>query len=74
MGGASPVRIFKPKKPAAPPAPVYVPAPSQAEVSQAQSTSMQQLARGRGRSSTILTGPKGLGDGNVSIKKSLLGG
>lgn len=74
MGGASPVRIFKPKKPSPPPAPVYVPAPSQAEVSQAQSTGMQQLARGRGRSSTILTGPQGLGEGNVSIKKSLLGG
>ncbi|BAQ85700.1 hypothetical protein [uncultured Mediterranean phage uvMED] len=72
MGGVR--RIISPPKPQKPPAPVYVPAPSQAEVSQAQSTSMQQLARGRGRSSTILTGPKGLGDGNVSIKKSLLGG
>ena len=73
MGGAAP-KIFRPKPPT-PPAPVYTPAPKKAEVSQATSTDAMGLARGKGRSSTILTGAKGLGDNALTTtKKSLLGG
>ena len=68
MGGAK--RIISPPKP-----PAYVPAPTRAEVSQATSTDAMGLARGKGRSSTILTGAKGLGDNALTTtKKSLLGG
>ncbi len=64
MGGI----ISKPK----PPAPVYV-APTKAEVSQA-SLSPQDQARGKGRDSMILTGPQGLGSGDLKLrKKTLLG-
>ena len=53
-------------------------APTKAEVSQATSTaatSTMGLSRGKGRSSTILTGAKGLGDNALTTsKKSLLGG
>ena len=71
MGGVA--RKILPKPPA--PAPVYTPAPTKAEVSQATSTSAMELARGKGRSSTILTGAKGLGDSALTTtKKSLLGG
>tara|TARA_R100000656_G_scaffold121086_1_gene95787 strand:- start:267 stop:482 length:216 start_codon:yes stop_codon:yes gene_type:complete len=71
MGGAAP-KIFRPK----PPAPVYAPAPTRAEVSQAQATTLDtKMTRGKGRSSTILTGAKGLGDNALTTsKKSLLGG
>jgi hypothetical protein len=70
MGG------FKPKPPAPPPpAPVYTPAPTKAEVSQATTTDATGIMRGKGRSSTILTGAKGLGDNALTTtKKSLLGG
>ena len=74
MGGVARMVRSQPKifKPVAP-APVY--SPPKAVVSQAQSTSMQQLARGRGRTSTILTGSQGLGDAKLQLrKKSLLGG
>ena len=61
-------------KPQAPPASVYTPAPTKAEVSQVTSTSAMELARGKGRSSTILSGAKGLGDNALTTtKKSLLG-
>ena len=71
MGGVA--RKILPKPPA--PAPVYTPAPTKAEVSQATSTSAMELARGKGRSSTILTGAQGLGDNALTTtKKSLLGG
>jgi len=71
MGGAK--RIISPPKP---PAPVYTPAPTRAEVSQAQATTLDtKMKRGKGRSSTILTGAKGLGDNALTTsKKSLLGG
>ena len=71
MGGV----ISRPKPPAPPPAPVYTPAPTKAEVSQATTTDASGMLRGRGRSSTILTGAKGLGDNALTTtKKSLLGG
>ena len=72
MGGSRP----KPPPPQAPaPTPVYKPAPTKAEVSQATSTDAMGLTRGKGRSSTILTGAKGLGDNALTTtKKSLLGG
>jgi len=69
MGGAAP-KIFRPKPPAPP-----APAPTKAEVSQATSTDASGMLRGKGRSSTILTGAKGLGDNALTTtKKSLLGG
>ena len=71
MGGV----ISRPKPPAPPPAPVYTPAPTKAEVSQATTTDATGIMRGKGRSSTILTGAKGLGDNALTTtKKSLLGG
>ena len=73
MGGVA--RVISPPKPPAPPAPVYTPAPTKAEVSQATSTEASGMLRGKGRSSTILTGAKGLGDNALTTtKKSLLGG
>tara|TARA_R100000664_G_C2735415_1_gene124979 strand:+ start:29 stop:244 length:216 start_codon:yes stop_codon:yes gene_type:complete len=71
MGGVA--RKILPKPPA--PAPVYTPAPTKAEVSQATTTDATGIMRGKGRSSTILTGAKGLGDNALTTtKKSLLGG
>ena len=71
MGGF----ISRPKPPSPPPAPVYTPAPTKAEVSQVSSTDASGMLKGKGRSSTILTGAKGLGDNALSTtKKSLLGG
>ena len=73
MGGVA--RVIRPPKPPAPPAPVYTPAPTKAEVSQATTTDATGIMRGKGRSSTILTGAKGLGDNALTTtKKSLLGG
>ena len=73
MGGVA--RVISPPKPPAPPAPVYTPAPTKAEVSQATSTDASGMLRGKGRSSTILTGAKGLCDNALTTtKKSLLGG
>lgn len=68
MGGV----ISRPKPPAPPPAPAYV-APTKPEVSQATSTE-SSIDRGKGRSSMILTGPQGLGSGDLKLrKKTLLG-
>ena len=65
MGG-----VFRPKPPPPPPAPT----PTKAEVSQATTTDATGIMRGKGRSSTILTGAKGLGDNALTTtKKSLLG-
>ena len=73
MGGVA--RIISPPKPAAPPAPVYVPTPTKPEVSQAYATTKTDMGRGKGRSSTILTGAKGLGDNKLTTsKRTLLGG
>ena len=71
--------VFRPRPPtpapAAPaPAPSYA-APTKAEVSQATATSSIDMKSSQGRSSTILTGAKGLGDNALTTsKKSLLGG
>ena len=71
MGGVA--RKLAPKPPA-PPAPVYIPAPTTAEIDQG-SMSKTDMARGKGRSSTILTGAKGLGDNKLTTSKAtLLGG
>jgi hypothetical protein len=72
MGGVA--RAVMPRPPR-PPAPVYV-APTVAEVSQVQSTAKDtKIKRGKGRSSTILTGAKGLGDNALTTsKQTLLGG
>ena len=70
MGGF----VSKPKPPAPPPVQVYA-APTKAEVSQATSTDASGMLKGKGRTSTILTGAKGLGDNALTTtKKSLLGG
>lgn len=71
MGGVA--RKVLPK-PAPPPAPVYVPTPTKPEVSQA-TMGKKEVARGMGRTSTILTGAKGLGDNKLTTQKyTLLGG
>ena len=71
MGGVA--RKVSPK-PAPPPAPVYVPTPTKPEVSQA-TMGKKEVARGMGRTSTILTGAKGLGDNKLTTQKyTLLGG
>ena len=78
MGG-SPARavrrIISPPKPA--PAPV-APAPTTAEVSQATATSMDgydaRKTKAKGRSMTILTGPRGVEDQTVKLgRPSILG-
>ena len=66
--------VFKPK----PPAPTPEPAPTQAEVSQATATSMDgydsRKTQRRGRSATIMTGPMGVEEQQVTLgTKSLLG-
>ena len=71
MGGF----VSRPKPPPPAPAPVYAPAPTKAEVSQVSSTDASGTLKGKGRTSTILTGAKGLGDNALTTsKKSLLGG
>ena len=78
MGG-SPVRavarIVKPSRPT--PAPVAA-SPTRAEVSQATATSMDgydsRKTKARGRSMTIMTGPKGIEDETLTLgRRSLLG-
>ena len=73
MGGAV-ARVFRPpSRPA--PTPVYAPAPTKAEVSQVTATSAIDMKKSQGRSSTILTGAKGLGDNALTTsKRTLLGG
>ncbi len=72
MGG-----VFRPKPPAPPPPPP-APTPTAPEVSQATATAMDgydaRKTKARGRSTTILTGPKGIEDETLTLgKKSLLG-
>jgi hypothetical protein len=69
--------VFKPKPPAPPP-PAPVVAPTAPEVSQATATSMDgydsRKTKAKGRSTTILTGPKGVEEETLTLgKKSLLG-
>ena len=77
MGGAV-AKVFRPSPPPAPaPAPVMV-APTVAEVSQSQATSMDgydaRKTKAKGRSSTIMTSSKGVEDETLTLgRKSLLG-
>ena len=73
MGGVA--RVIRPPKPPAPPAAPVVVAPTKPEVSQAYAATTTDMGRGKGRSSTILTGAKGLGDNKLTTsKRTLLGG
>ena len=61
----------KPKPPAPPPTPTR---PEVSQVTATSATSKSDMARGKGRSNTILTGPKGVKDEYLTLgKKSLLG-
>ena len=69
--------VFRPKPPAPPPTPP-TPTPTAPEVSQSTATSMDgydaRKAKARGRSTTILTGPKGVEDETLTLgRRSLLG-
>ena len=74
--------VFKPKPPRPAPAPTPVaaptPAPTTAEVSQSTATSMDgydsMKTKRKGRSATVLTGPRGVEDQTVTLgRRSLLG-
>ena len=71
--------VFKPKPPAPQPAPsVPTPTPTAPEVSQATATSMDgydsRKTKARGRSTTILTGPRGVEEETPTLgRRSLLG-
>ena len=75
MGGAIP----KPLRPSRPtPAPTPAPTPTAPEVSQATATSMDgydaRKTKARGRSTTILTGPRGVEEETLTLgRRSLLG-
>ena len=77
MGGSparAVTRIFSPPKPPAPP----THAPTTAEVSQATTTSMDgydaRKTKAKGRSMTVLTGPRGVQDETVTLgRPSILG-
>ena len=77
MGGSparAVTRIFSPPKPPAPP----TPAPTTAEGSQATATSMDgydaRKTKAKGRSMTVLTGPRGLEEETVTLgRPSILG-
>ena len=77
MGGSparAVTRIFSPPKPPAPP----TPAPTTAEVSHVEATSMDgydaRKTKAKGRSMTILTGPRGVEDQTVTLgRPSILG-
>ena len=77
MGGAV-AKVFRPPTPSRPPpAPIMV-APTVAEVSQSEATSADgydsRKTKKQGRSSTIITGSKGVEDETITLgKKSLLG-
>ena len=77
MGGAV-ARIVRPSRPTPAPAPAPVITPTAPEVSQATATDMSgydaRKDKARGRSTTILTGPKGVQDETVTLgRTSLLG-
>ena len=72
MGG-----VFRPKPPAPPPPPP-APTPTAPEVSQATATAMDgydaRKTKARGRSTTILTGPRGVEEETPTLgRRSLLG-
>ena len=74
MGG-----VFRPKPPAPPPPPAPAPVtPTAPEVSQSTATSMDgydaRKTKAKGRSTTILTGPKGVEEETLTLgRRSLLG-
>ena len=75
MGGAV-ARIIRPSRPTPAPAPVIT--PTAPEVSQATATAMDgydaRKTKARGRSTTIMTGPRGVQDETVTLgRTSLLG-
>jgi len=78
MGGAV-ARIIRPSRPTPAPAPTPAPiTPTAPEVSQATATNMSgydaRKDKAKGRSTTILTGPKGVEDETVTLgRRSLLG-
>ena len=77
MGGAIP-KPFRPSRPTPSPTPAPVITPTAPEVSQATATSMDgydaRKTKARGRSTTILTGPKGVEDETLTLgRRSLLG-
>ena len=78
MGGAIP-KPFRPSRPTPAPAPSPTPVtPTAPEVSQATATSMEgydsRKTKARGRSTTILTGSKGVEDETLTLgRRSLLG-
>ena len=73
--------IFRPKPPAPPPPPPPTPAPvtpTAPEVSQSTATAMDgydaRKTKARGRSTTIMTGPRGVQDETITLgRRSLLG-
>tara|TARA_A100001035_G_scaffold194578_1_gene155680 strand:- start:86 stop:313 length:228 start_codon:yes stop_codon:yes gene_type:complete len=74
MGGAIP----KPFRPTPRPAPTPVVTPTAPEVSQATATAMDgydaRKTKARGRSTTILTGPRGVDEETPTLgRRSLLG-
>ncbi len=77
MGGAV-ARIVRPSRPTPAPAPAPVVTPTAPEVSQATATAMDgydaRKTKARGRSTTILTGPKGVEEETLTLgRRSLLG-
>ena len=79
MGGAV-ARVTRPFKPTPAPAPAPAPVvtPTAPEVSQATATSMDgydaRKTKARGRSTTILTGPRGVQEETLTLgRRSLLG-
>ena len=77
MGGAV-ARIVRPSRPTPAPAPAPVITPTAPEVSQATATDMSgydaRKDKARGRSTTIMTGPRGVQDETVTLgRRSLLG-
>ena len=78
MGGAV-ARVTRPFRPTPSPAPTPAPVtPTAPEVSQATATAMDgydaRKTKARGRSTTIMTGPRGVQDETVTLgRRSLLG-
>ena len=79
MGGAV-ARIIRPSRPTPAPAPAPSPVvtPTAPEVSQSTATSMDgydaRKTKAKGRSTTILTGPKGVEEETLTLgRRSLLG-
>ena len=80
MGGAV-ARVTRPFRPTPTPAPTPAPSPvtpTAPEVSQATATAMDgydaRKTKARGRSTTILTGPKGVEEETLTLgRRSLLG-